>query len=201
MEFLCILVVLLFVVLPICLSVYGTNLLRKQQEKARRRLNTARHAYQSSLEQLREHPTDPELRQKTLDLGRYYSGLTREENSVTIFDEIALKNDIDAACAGAVNLVTQPQPLHAESAPIRDERECPFCAELILKKAIVCKHCQRELTDQKTSQDERMRPAATAEHISVACRCGKRLKVNAKHRGKRAKCPSCNEPIEIPRHD
>lgn len=27
----------------------------------------------------------------------------------------------------------------------RDERECPFCAELILKKARVCKHCQREV--------------------------------------------------------
>jgi uncharacterized membrane protein YdbT with pleckstrin-like domain len=29
--------------------------------------------------------------------------------------------------------------------PKRDERECPYCAELILKKAKVCKHCQREV--------------------------------------------------------
>ena len=28
---------------------------------------------------------------------------------------------------------------------VRDERECPFCAELILKKARVCKHCGREV--------------------------------------------------------
>ena len=27
----------------------------------------------------------------------------------------------------------------------RDERECPYCAELILKKARVCKHCQRDV--------------------------------------------------------
>jgi uncharacterized membrane protein YdbT with pleckstrin-like domain len=27
----------------------------------------------------------------------------------------------------------------------RDERECPYCAELILKKAKVCKHCQRDV--------------------------------------------------------
>ena len=27
----------------------------------------------------------------------------------------------------------------------RDERECPYCAELILKKARVCKHCDREV--------------------------------------------------------
>jgi hypothetical protein len=27
----------------------------------------------------------------------------------------------------------------------RDERECPHCAELILKKARVCKHCGRDV--------------------------------------------------------
>ena len=27
----------------------------------------------------------------------------------------------------------------------REERECPHCAEMILKKARVCKHCQREV--------------------------------------------------------
>ena len=30
-------------------------------------------------------------------------------------------------------------------AEIRDERECPYCAELILKKARVCKHCRRDV--------------------------------------------------------
>ncbi|HEX5411045.1 MAG TPA: hypothetical protein VFZ27_04215 [Terriglobia bacterium] len=28
---------------------------------------------------------------------------------------------------------------------IRDERECPHCAERILRKARVCKHCGREV--------------------------------------------------------
>lgn len=27
----------------------------------------------------------------------------------------------------------------------RDERECPYCAEMILKKARVCKHCGRDV--------------------------------------------------------
>lgn len=27
----------------------------------------------------------------------------------------------------------------------RLERECPFCAELILSKAVVCKHCGRDI--------------------------------------------------------
>jgi hypothetical protein len=29
--------------------------------------------------------------------------------------------------------------------PLREERECPFCAEKILKKARVCKHCGRDV--------------------------------------------------------
>ncbi len=33
----------------------------------------------------------------------------------------------------------------AGSASSRDERECPFCAELILAKARVCKHCGRDV--------------------------------------------------------
>lgn len=28
---------------------------------------------------------------------------------------------------------------------VRDDRECPYCAELILKKARVCKHCHRDV--------------------------------------------------------
>jgi uncharacterized membrane protein YdbT with pleckstrin-like domain len=30
----------------------------------------------------------------------------------------------------------------------RDERECPFCAELILKRARVCKHCGKDVEPQ-----------------------------------------------------
>jgi hypothetical protein len=32
-----------------------------------------------------------------------------------------------------------------ESPPGRVERECPFCAERILARARVCKHCGREV--------------------------------------------------------
>src|SRR2546428_420791 len=31
------------------------------------------------------------------------------------------------------------------SLEVRDERECPYCAERILRKARVCKHCNREV--------------------------------------------------------
>ena len=36
-------------------------------------------------------------------------------------------------------------PPAAPAAAVRDERECPFCAEPILKKARVCKHCGRDV--------------------------------------------------------
>jgi uncharacterized membrane protein YdbT with pleckstrin-like domain len=29
--------------------------------------------------------------------------------------------------------------------PVRQERECPYCAELILARARVCKHCGRDV--------------------------------------------------------
>ncbi len=34
-------------------------------------------------------------------MGRQFSNLTRNNKGVTVFDEIALSNDINAACAGA----------------------------------------------------------------------------------------------------
>lgn len=61
-------------------------------------------AYQASLAQLKSEPNNAELRQQALQLGRAYSNLTRNKEGVTLFDEVALKNDIDAACAGAVSV-------------------------------------------------------------------------------------------------
>jgi cytochrome c peroxidase len=66
-----------------------------------KRITDAKKAYEDSLSHLKERPTDPDLRQHTLALGRAYSNLTRDQKGVTIFDEVALSNDINAACAGA----------------------------------------------------------------------------------------------------
>jgi hypothetical protein len=49
-----------------------------------------------------------------------------------------------AAAARAAAGVVEPPAAPAATA-VRDERECPFCAELILKKARVCKHCRRDV--------------------------------------------------------
>lgn len=66
-----------------------------------RALEAARGAYQEALAALKRAPTDPNLRQAALEAGRSYAGLSRASKGATIFDEIALKNDLDAATAGA----------------------------------------------------------------------------------------------------
>jgi RNA polymerase subunit RPABC4/transcription elongation factor Spt4 len=39
------------------------------------------------------------------------------------------------------------------TAEFRDEWECPYCAERILRKARVCKHCGRDLESQHAAAD------------------------------------------------
>jgi hypothetical protein len=60
----------------------------------------ARAAYEQSLIELKSDPASADIRQKTLYLGRAYSNLTRSSQGVTLFDEVALMNDINAACGG-----------------------------------------------------------------------------------------------------
>ncbi len=64
-------------------------------------LEKARKAYIESLAELKGAPTDADLKQHTLALGRAYSNLTRDKKGVSLFDEVALMNDINAACAAA----------------------------------------------------------------------------------------------------
>lgn len=66
-----------------------------------RELDQARTQYRESLARLKSDPTNPDLKQQTLSLGRAYSNLTRDRKGVTVFDEVALSNDISAACAAA----------------------------------------------------------------------------------------------------
>ena len=67
---------------------------------ARANIKNARAAYLHSLEQLKHDPTNADLKQDTLALGRAYSNRTRNRQGVTVFDEVALSNVINAACAG-----------------------------------------------------------------------------------------------------
>lgn len=74
-----------------------------QQGRAK---EAARLAYVESLSKLKEAPTNADLKQRTLQLGREYSNLTRDKKGNTLFDEVALMNDINAACAAASVVAT-----------------------------------------------------------------------------------------------
>jgi hypothetical protein len=102
------------------------------QEKIR---EAARKAYHDSLSRLKEDPRNADLRQQTLGLGRHYSNLIRNKKGQTLFDEVALMNDINAACAGATNQEYSSQITHV-----------PDTVELRLEKLISLKN--RELIDE-----------------------------------------------------
>jgi hypothetical protein len=79
-----------------------------QKQKA---LERAKKAYLEALAQLKVAPNNADLKQHTLALGRAYSHLTRDKKGVSLFDEVALMNDINAACAAAGTGVL-PQSSH-----------------------------------------------------------------------------------------
>lgn len=66
----------------------------------------AANAYRKALSLLKQSPGDPHLRESALNTGRHYANLTRNSKGVAIFDEVALANDINAACA-ATSMVVQ----------------------------------------------------------------------------------------------
>lgn len=78
------------------------------RRRATQQLEKARLEYQEALHNLKANPTNPDLKQKTLQLGRVYSNLTRNKQGVTLFDELALMNDINAVTAGATSRATAP---------------------------------------------------------------------------------------------
>lgn len=84
-------------------------------------LEKAKAAYRASLAALAENPTDTVLHQKTLELGRTYSNLTRDRKGVTLFDEVALMNDINAACGAKVGIAGQT-PTAAPAPPTTEDR-------------------------------------------------------------------------------
>jgi hypothetical protein len=58
----------------------------------------------------------------------------------------ARKKKAAEAAAAATGAASSPAPAAPPPAIFaREERECPFCAERILKKAKVCKHCRRDV--------------------------------------------------------
>ena len=95
------------VVFVIILVAYIVALNRQAQAREDAR-NNAYYAYQEGLTRLKAQPGNADLKQQVLQLGRVYSEHTRK-GRVTLFDEIALQNDLNAATAGAMQSA-QPVP-------------------------------------------------------------------------------------------
>lgn len=81
----------------------------------------AQAAYEQSLSALKRDPTNADVKQQTLGLGRAYSNLTRGRRGVALFDEVALSNDISAATAAAAvaRPLDAPPPAPGASAEAR----------------------------------------------------------------------------------
>lgn len=106
---------LIFFILIVLLVAIAVANAAKATQQAK---DKAHGAYRESLAQLKLDPSNPNLRQETLRLGREYSNLTRDKKGVTVFDEVALSNDINAACAGAA----APRPAPAPATGSIEER-------------------------------------------------------------------------------
>ena len=101
----------------VVLAVVAIAVYISSSEESRKRLEVAHQRYQGSLAELKQKPTDPDLKVQALQFGREYSRLTREGGKETLFDEAALSNDINAACAAATRAVEVPtsQPATVEA--------------------------------------------------------------------------------------
>jgi hypothetical protein len=99
-------ITLQWVVLPIAIGmlIFFLLLLSGPQRHKRR----AKREYYRSLLALRFDPTNPELRKKTIALGREYLRLGGAWRGARRFDEAALGSDINAACGN----VSQPIRRH-----------------------------------------------------------------------------------------
>jgi len=115
------------------------------KDKARK-LAAANAAYRSSLAKLKHDPTNADLKQHTLALGREYSNLTRDSKGVSLFDEVALSNDINAACAGATR--HPPAANLASAAPNGGSLETRLSrlAELQLRGLVSAQEFQEQRT-------------------------------------------------------
>ncbi len=85
-------------VLPFIIVIVTVGIIWAGREESKRKA-LAKRNYKESLETLKNNPVNADLRQKTLKFGRVYSNLMRNSKGNTVFDEVALMNDINAACA------------------------------------------------------------------------------------------------------
>jgi hypothetical protein len=97
-------------------------LVQRAVQRDRKRLAAAKLAYEVALSRLDENPNDSQARVEALSLGRAYADLNRKMTAgslkaakkagVTLFDEVALQNDLNARPPRAVG----PSPAEVREA-------------------------------------------------------------------------------------
>jgi hypothetical protein len=95
-------------------------LIIKGNNDAQKAKSAAWYAYQDALAKVRSNPTNANVRQQALYLGRTYSNLTRSKQGVTVYDEVALMNDINAASAGASYSAATERPIATTSRSLEE---------------------------------------------------------------------------------
>ena len=121
-----VIVIAVIVVVGVVVAIYAY-----MQQQA---LTQAQSAYQQSLTWLKNDPINADLRERTLELGRAYSNLTLQKKGGTIFDEVDLMNDINAACA--TSAANQPK-LAPQQPPVRSmETRLEMLSELRKRNAV-----------------------------------------------------------------
>ena len=92
----------------------------RTQKRRKKELAIALALYKNALGELKSNPSNADLHQKTLWLGRQYSDLTRDKKGVTLFDEVALMNDISAATASGAVSIAKEFPQVEEKQSVED---------------------------------------------------------------------------------
>src|SRR5262245_28897106 len=89
-------------------------------------VNQARTAYVESLEQLKKDPTNADLRQRTLHLGRKYIETAKRMGRAAV-DELSIMNDINAACAAGAKTSEQIVKIRCRACNELNEESAKFC--------------------------------------------------------------------------
>jgi hypothetical protein len=98
----------LLIAAPFALIFFGIRQREKGKQRRREIIADAGKKYQASLNDLRQNPSDSRYREAALVTGREFARLAREGGQETLFDEVALMNDINAIAGGSVAISAQP---------------------------------------------------------------------------------------------